>query len=503
MISVKQTGQKSSRKSLKSSASLLGLSAGALGWSSLAQSSSEETAAQMMLLPEHYELLDNGVVMLKLQTGENMSLIADQYLILEDGLLLITDELAQASIYSLPVMGSVRAQLMNGVQAVRSPDGSVVLASDASPLWSGDGPAPRLFEQVDVQRYELAQNEQELSPETNNAAMQNVAAGGLSLAGLGLVSGIFGKKPEAEASEEAPSEPALHPDAGQTFKVDDLHPGAELDTTGSTSPTYLYALDGKLYFNGPSSNMYVYDPDTGSTEQVFGTGSTGASYMEALDGKLYFKGTDGSDSELRVYDPVAASITAVASANLNSGGSTNPKHMHALDGKLYFNGSDGTESELYVYDPVADTTTAVTSADLNSGGSTSQSYMHALDGKLYFKGTDGGTYELYVYDPVADITTAVTSANLNSSGSTNPEDMHALDGRLYFGAWDDGFSERELYVYDPDTGATTAVTSADLSGSGSTHPVYMHDLNGKLYFRGSDADGDKELYVHYPDDLTV
>jgi len=129
--------------------------------------------------------------------------------------------------------------------------------------------------------------------------------------------------------------------------------------------------------------------------------------------------------------------------------------------------------------------------------------MHALDGKLYFKGTDGGTYELYVYDPVADITTAVTSANLNSSGSTNPEDMHALDGRLYFGAWDDGFSERELYVYDPDTGATTAVTSADLSGSGSTHPVYMHDLNGKLYFRGSDADGDVELYVHYPDDLTV
>jgi len=505
----------------------------------------------MMLLPEHYELLDNGVVMLKLQTGENMSLIADQYLILEDGLLLITDELAQASIYSLPVMGSVRAQLMNGVQAVRSPDGSVVLASDASPLWSGDGPAPRLFEQVDVQRYELAQNEQELSPETNNAAMQNVAAGGLSLAGLGLVSGIFGKKPEAEASEEAPSEPALQSYAGQTFKVDDLHPGAELDTTGSTSPTHLYALDGKLYFNGPSSNMYVYDPDTGSTEQVFGTGSTGASYMEALDGKLYFKGTDGSDSELRVYDPVAASITAVASANLNSGGSTNPKHMHALDGKLYFNGSDGvesqlyvydpvadtttavtsadqnsggstgpaymqtidgklyfngsdgTESELYVYDPVADTTTAVTSADLNSGGSTSQSYMHALDGKLYFKGTDGAYSELYVYDPVADITTAVTSADLNSSGSTIPENMHALDGRLYFGAWDDGFSERELYVYDPDTGATTAVTSADLSGSGSTHPVYMHDLNGKLYFRGSDADGDVELYVHYPDDLTV
>ena len=40
----------------------LGLSAGALGWSGLAQAASEETASQVLLLPEHYELLDNGAV---------------------------------------------------------------------------------------------------------------------------------------------------------------------------------------------------------------------------------------------------------------------------------------------------------------------------------------------------------------------------------------------------------------------------------------------------------
>ena len=103
----------SSRNALKSSASLLTLAVGSVGWSGLAYAAGEETASQVLLLPEHYELMDNGVVVFKLETGENLSLTSDQYLILDDGLLLITDELAQASVYSLPVMGSIRAQLLS------------------------------------------------------------------------------------------------------------------------------------------------------------------------------------------------------------------------------------------------------------------------------------------------------------------------------------------------------------------------------------------------------
>ena len=53
----------------------LGLSAGAVGWSGLAQAAGEETASQVLLLPEHYELMDNGVVVFKLETGENLSLL--------------------------------------------------------------------------------------------------------------------------------------------------------------------------------------------------------------------------------------------------------------------------------------------------------------------------------------------------------------------------------------------------------------------------------------------
>ena len=60
----------------------LGLSVGAVGWSGLANAAGEETASQVLLLPEHYELMDNGFVVFKLETGENLSLTSDQYLIM-------------------------------------------------------------------------------------------------------------------------------------------------------------------------------------------------------------------------------------------------------------------------------------------------------------------------------------------------------------------------------------------------------------------------------------
>ena len=130
----------------------LGLSAGAVGWSGLANAAGEETSSQVLLLPEHYELMENGVVVFKLETGENLSLTAGQYLILDDGLLLITDELAQASVYSLPVMGSIRAQLLSDLAPVATIDGTVAEATPSQTL-----AMPRLSEQVDLQSRELAQ----------------------------------------------------------------------------------------------------------------------------------------------------------------------------------------------------------------------------------------------------------------------------------------------------------------------------------------------------------
>lgn len=122
---------------------------------------------------------------------------------------MITDDLAQASVENLPVMGAIRAQLIPEIQPVRSPDGSIVQASDASPLWSGDGPAPRLFEQINIQRYEVAQNDVESQSQSGSSVGQvtSAAAGGLSLAGISLVSGVLGAEPE-ESADPAETSPA-------------------------------------------------------------------------------------------------------------------------------------------------------------------------------------------------------------------------------------------------------------------------------------------------------
>ena len=141
--------------------SLIGLSAGALGWSSLASANDKGRDLQTLILPETYSALDDGTVILQLETGEQLTLKADQYVMLDGGLLLVVDELAQNSVAELPVLGSLRTQLFTEVQPVRSPDGSIIEASNQQPLWSGEGPAPRLFEEIDIQRFEIAQDQQE------------------------------------------------------------------------------------------------------------------------------------------------------------------------------------------------------------------------------------------------------------------------------------------------------------------------------------------------------
>ena len=124
----------------------------------MAHANGDKAAYEVMLLPEHYELQDNGVAwVFRLKTGENLSLTADQYLIMQDGLLLITDEIAQALISTLPVMGSVRAQLMAQPVPVRSPDGSVIEVTSAEPLLTGFEAQQVRYEALNPKTYELAQ----------------------------------------------------------------------------------------------------------------------------------------------------------------------------------------------------------------------------------------------------------------------------------------------------------------------------------------------------------
>ena len=196
----------------------LGLSAGAVGWSGLANAASEETASQVLLLPEHYELIDNGVVVFELETGETLNLTSDQYLILDDGLLLITDELAQASVYSLPVMGSIRAQLLSDLAPIATIDGMVAEATPSQNMAITQGLAPRLSEQVDLQKYEIAQssdgssNEVEEEEEEEEAEAEAEAeAVVLGLLSPGAIA-LLGMLMTSYQVSDAPPQP--HPYAG-------------------------------------------------------------------------------------------------------------------------------------------------------------------------------------------------------------------------------------------------------------------------------------------------
>ncbi|MBL6773380.1 MAG: FG-GAP repeat protein [Alphaproteobacteria bacterium] len=187
---------------------VLGLSAGAVGTSSWAHADDVDAlpTPHTLLLPEHYELMDNGVVVFKLETGENLSLTADQYLIMADGLLLITDELAQASVYSLPVMGSIRAQLLSDLAPIATIDGTVAEATPSQTLAITQGTAPRLSEQVDLQSYELAQASDGSSSEVGEAVAVGLSVSPGAMALLGML--MTSDQPEAEAEPTPYTGPA-------------------------------------------------------------------------------------------------------------------------------------------------------------------------------------------------------------------------------------------------------------------------------------------------------
>ena len=408
---VGKTSQKASRGSLKASASLLGLAAGAVGWSELA--AAENHQLQTLILPDHYQRLsDDSLVVSNIQ-GEQFNLGPEQYMRLEGGLILVVDDLAAGVLHQLDFVGALQTHLISDAFPVRSSDGTIIGSRASSLLRSGEGTTPSLFEEVNIQRYELAQDLSDSAPTMDSVA----AAAGVGLCAAGgffLVMSLAGSDTSETETDETGAAPGagsttgtLHPYAGLTLKVDLLHPGADLHSSGKTHPQHMHALDGKLYFegyDGSEDGLYVYDPGAGTTTKVASV-DTLPYDLHALDGKLYFSGYDGSERELYVYEPGSTlgsgTTTKVASADVSGVGfDTSPNHMHALDGKLYFEGKDGSEYELYVYEPGSTlgsgTTTKVASADLRDGGGTYPDYLEALDGKLYFL---KDLEELYVYFP--------------------------------------------------------------------------------------------------------
>jgi len=434
MGTVKQWGQKVSRKSLKASASLFGLAAGAVGWSGLAQAAGEETGSQMMLLPEHYELMETGVVVFKLETGENLSLTSNQYLILEDGLLLITDELAQASIYSLPVMGSVRAQLLSDLEQVATIDGTAAEVTPAQTLSITEGQAPRLSEQVELQSYEVAQSSGDDTNDVGDALATSMAVAPGAMALLGGL--MTSDQPEAET-------PA--PPAGPEFWTDaDVADSASTAITGSSANSFIgytaastTASTDPLTFVGRGvGSVATFDMSAGGNNYfVAGDGAAKAS------GSLTYTGGSGADS--LTFGNTLAQIGS-ATFDMSAGGTNTliaGANAGTSSGSISYTGGSGNDS-------------------LTFGA-----YL-AYSGTATFDMSAGGNNTLVAGDPNL---TAASWSNVGSSGSISYTGGDGDDSITINGG---GFGYDGDVTIDMSAGGNNTLVAGDSAASANSSFVY-------------------------------
>ena len=125
--------------------------------------------------------------------GQIIELSEDQYLVLEDDVVLILDQLAQNPSPTPSLTSGKVAKIISGIP-VQSGSGHLVQTTHSEPLWSGErGSVQTLI----PQRYELAQN---VIVESAEEATTSIDANGILAAGVSLsalIVGLFGFSPEA------------------------------------------------------------------------------------------------------------------------------------------------------------------------------------------------------------------------------------------------------------------------------------------------------------------
>ena len=280
---------------LLSSVSALGLGLGFLG-----NSVAKADDLQTIIPPQFYQQTDDGHVVLTTTDGKPIILNKGQYLILEDGLLIITDELAQNALNSLSVLGSFRSSDFNFPGPVYSSSGDIIETASHEPLWSGDRPT---FRSLGIETYELAQQTEEQSESeavSNSSGLGNAGLGaGFGFGLMGLISGFFGNgSPEEISSQPTPQEtPQETPGVGaKGFVINGIEAG---DASGwSISSAGDINKDGydDIVIGAPNAGS-----DAGESYVVFGKASgTYAASLElsALDGTNGFviNGIDTGDN---------------------------------------------------------------------------------------------------------------------------------------------------------------------------------------------------------------
>ena len=369
MGAIRQGKQRFSRNALKSSASVLGLAAGAVSWSGLAQAAEGERSLQTLLLPEHYQILDDGTVVFALKTGEQMSLTEEQYVLLDGGLVLVVDELAQDTMAELPVMGSLRTQLLTEIGPVRSPDGSIVEVSSTQPLWSGEGPTPRLFEDVDLKTYEVAQDSGSDDEAIGLPLAGAIAAAPSTMWLLGML--MTSDEPEAETpTPPAPPTPAP-PSAPEFWTDDDVANSASTAITGSNGDSFVgYTAASTSATPDPLTSIGVgstatFDMSAGGNNKFAARSSAGYS------GVLSYTGGSGDDS-LTFSGIYLAAGSGSATFDMSLGGDNTfvaASSAAYSSGFISYTGGSGDDSLIFGDFLAVDGATAT--FDMSAGGTNS------------------------------------------------------------------------------------------------------------------------------------
>ena len=177
-----------------------------------AQAERFEGDLSTVLMPDFYRLNVDGSVTFVLLNGQALNLRADQFVILDGGLLLIVDDVAKQAMNTLPVHGSLRTDLLNDLSPVRNKDLELVQLRNEQPLWAGDTLPLVELSQLSGDRRELAQNIDDQDPENNNGQSTNsigeVPTGmAVNLGALGLL----GLLTQSTDSQIAPTATVLGP----------------------------------------------------------------------------------------------------------------------------------------------------------------------------------------------------------------------------------------------------------------------------------------------------
>lgn len=287
----------SSRAATPRLASALGLSAGAVGVAELAQAADAEPSRMLntLVMPDAYEQVSDDQVLLRLSTGEQLSLTSDQFVILDVGLLLVVDELAQASVYGLPVMGSIRAQLISDLAPVATIDGTVAEAMPSQTLAIIEGTAPRLSEHVDLQSYEVAQSSVDDTNTAGDALATSMAVAPDAMALLGML--MTSDQPEAEtptppAPPAPPPEPEFWTDADIADSASTAITGSSADSfVGYTAASTAAATSALTNVGRGSGNVATFDMSAGGDN--FFVARDNAAFT---GGSLSYTGGSGDDS---------------------------------------------------------------------------------------------------------------------------------------------------------------------------------------------------------------